>query len=607
MADIIKLLPENIANQIAAGEVVQRPASAVKELLENAIDSGATQISLIVKEGGKSLIQVIDNGKGMSETDARLCFERHATSKIATVDDLFAIKTKGFRGEAMAAIASVTQVELKTKAPETSTGTSIIMEGGNFVSQEPCQSPQGTSVSIKNLFFNVPARRNFLKDDNVEFRHIIDEFERVALAHPEISFKLHSNGNEVYNLPQASLINRITGLLGNSLKDKLVAVNEVTPNITIRGYVGTPVSAKKRRGSQYFFVNNRFIKNGYLHHALMGAYDQLIPADEFPAYFLFIDVPPNTIDVNIHPTKTEVKFEDEKNLYAILKTSVKRALGKNNLAPSIDFDVEQIIEFNYGAKADIKTPQIQVNPNYNPFSDKKSDGENFDKKTAAHSNWQSLYQDYLKPGSESALPQQGENLFHEEPAHFIVPEKFFQIQSKYIAAMYDDGILLIDQQRAHERILYEHYKKSFQQHLPSQQELFPQTIELSSSDMILLNEINEDLKKLGFDIVLFGKDTVVIQGIPADLSSLNSAEVLSGLLENYKLNNLDVKLDKSENICRSLAKNTCIKYGKELQPEEMRLLMEHLFACENHSFNPTGKVVYTQISIYEIDKLFKRN
>ncbi|MGZ3861653.1 MAG: DNA mismatch repair endonuclease MutL [Bacteroidia bacterium] len=607
MADIIKLLPENIANQIAAGEVVQRPASAVKELLENAIDAGATQISLIVKEGGKALMQVIDNGKGMSETDARLCFERHATSKIANADDLFAIKTKGFRGEAMAAIASVTQVELKTKTPDATTATCIIMEGGEFISQEPCQAPQGTSVSVKNLFFNVPARRNFLKDDSVEFRHIVDEFERVVLAHPEISFKLISNGNEVYNLPQTTLINRITGLLGNTLKDKLVAVNEESPTITIRGYVGTPVSAKKRRGSQYFFVNNRFIKNGYLHHAVMGAYDQLIPADEFPAYFLFIDVPPSTIDVNIHPTKTEVKFEDEKNLYAILKTSVKRALGKNNLAPSIDFDVEQIVEFKYGAKNEIKIPQIAVNPNYNPFAKEKSPVDNFDKKAVSNSNWQSLYQDYLKPESEKTLPADGQNLFHEEPLPFAVPEKFFQLQSKYIAAVYDDGILLIDQQRAHERILYEHYKKSFQQHLPSQQELFPQTIELSQADMILLNELNEDLKKLGFDIVPFGKDTVVIQGIPADLSSLNSAEVLTGLFENYKLNNLDVKLDKSENICRSLAKNTGIKYGKELQPEEMRLLMEHLFACENHSFSPAGKVVYTQISIGEIDKLFKKN
>jgi len=599
VADIIKLLPENISNQIAAGEVVQRPASAVKELLENAVDAGATQIALIVKEGGKSLIQVIDNGKGMSETDARMCFERHATSKISTADDLFAITTKGFRGEAMAAIASVTQVELKTKQAGAGAGTQVLIDGGSFTSQEPCQCAQGTSVSIKNLFFNVPARRNFLKDDAVELRHIIDEFERVALAHPDISFKLTSNGNEVYNLAPGALINRITGLLGNTLKEKLVAVNEESPTITVRGYVGTPASAKKRRGTQYFFVNNRFIKNGYLHHAVMGAYEQLIAPDEFPAYFLFIDVPPNTIDINIHPTKTEVKFEDERNLYAILKTSVKRALGKNNLAPSIDFDVEQIVEFNYGTQTGpVKTPQIQVNPSYNPFSGNKETGK-------PASDWQSLYQDYINPNTATSLPQE-EHLFQKEKEHFILPEKFFQLHSKYIVAAFPDGLLLIDQQRAHERILYEHYRNASQHQALSQQELFPQTIELSGADMLLLNELNEDLKKLGFDILPFGKDTVVIQGVPADLSSLNSAEVLHGLLENYKLNNLDVKLDKGENICRALAKNTSIKYGKELQPEEMKLLMEHLFACENHSFSPAGKVVYTKIDLIDLDRLFKK-
>lgn len=598
MADIIKLLPENISNQIAAGEVVQRPASAVKELLENSIDAGATQISLIVKEGGKALMQVIDNGKGMSETDARMCFERHATSKISTADDLFAIKTKGFRGEALAAIASVTQVELKTKTAEASAGTCVVIEGGNFVSQEPCASPQGTSVSIKNLFFNVPARRNFLKDDAVELRHIIDEFERVALAHPEIGFKLHSNNNEVYNLPPAMLINRITGLLGNNLKDKLVSVGEETPGVSIRGYVGTPASARKRRGLQYFFVNNRFIKNGYLHHAVMGAYEQLVAPDEFPAYFLFIDVPANSIDINIHPTKTEVKFEDEKNLYAILKTSVKRSLGKNNLAPSIDFDVEQIIEFNYGTQTGpVKTPEIKYNPSYNPFKEKKEPGQ-------PATDWQSLYQDYLKPEDEGKAGE--EHFFKKEAEHFVVPDKFFQFQLKYIVAAYTDGLLLIDQQRAHERILYEHYKKAAQHAVHSQQELFPQTIELSSADMLLLNELNDDLKKLGFDIVPFGKDTVVIQGVPADLSALNSAEVLQGLLENYKLNNLDVKLDRGENIYRSLARNTSIKYGKELQREEMKLLMEHLFSCEDHSYSPAGKVIYTKIDIFELDRLFRK-
>jgi len=603
VADIINLLPENIANQIAAGEVVQRPSSVVKELLENAVDAGATQISLLVKEGGKALIQVIDNGKGMSETDARMCFERHATSKIKTADDLFAISTKGFRGEALAAISSVAQVELKTKTAEALTGTSVIIEGGNFVSQEPCQCANGTSFSVKNLFFNVPARRNFLKDDTIELRHIIDEFERVAMAHTDVGFKLISNTNEVYNLPPTNLLLRVAGLAGNTLKDKLVAVNEQTPNISITGYVGTPASSKKKRGLQYFFVNNRFIKSAYLDHAVKSAYFQLIPEGEYPAYFLFITVPPNVIDVNIHPTKTEIKFEDEKTVYAILKTSVKRALGKNNLAPSIDFDQEQIVEFNYSKNQGVpQAPKIQYNPSYNPFNDKG------DTKSAANTDWKSLYEDYVKPENQHSYSPSHteENLFHEQKTE-VSFDKVFQLQNKYIVAVTGDGLLLIDQQRAHERIMYEHYKKSAQHPIHSQQELFPQTVELSGADMLLLKELNDDLKNLGFDIVPFGKDTIVVQGVPADLSSLNSVEVLNGLLENYKLNNLDIKLDKGENICRALAQNTCIKYGKELQFEEMKLLVEHLFACDEHAHSPQGKIVYTQINQTDIDKLFKRN
>jgi DNA mismatch repair protein MutL len=602
VADIINLLPENIANQIAAGEVVQRPASVVKELLENAVDAGATQISLLVKEGGKALIQVIDNGKGMSETDARMCFERHATSKIKTADDLFAISTKGFRGEALAAISSVAQVELKTKTAEASTGTSVIIEGGNFITQEPCQCATGTSFSVKNLFFNVPARRNFLKDDAIELRHIIDEFERVAMAHIDVGFKLISNANEVYNLPPTNLLLRVAGLAGNTLKDKLVAVNEQTPNISINGYVGTPASSKKKRGLQYFFVNNRFIKSAYLDHAVKSAYFQLIPEGEYPAYFIFITVPPNVIDVNIHPTKTEIKFEDEKTVYAILKTSVKRALGKNNLAPSIDFDQEQIVEFNYSKNQGVpQAPKIQYNPSYNPFNDKA------ETKSSSNADWKSLYEDYVKPGNEPQISQiDADDLFHEEKKE-ISFDKVFQLQNRYIVAVTQDGLLLIDQQRAHERIMYEHYKKSALHPINSQQELFPQTIELSSADMLLLKELNDDLKNLGFDIVPFGKETIVVQGVPADLSSLNSVEVLNGLLENYKLNNLDIKLDKGENICRALAQNTCIKYGKELQFEEMKLLVEHLFACDEHAHSPQGKIVYTQINQTDIDKLFKRN
>ena len=601
MPDIINLLPENIANQIAAGEVVQRPSSVVKELLENSVDAGATQISLLVKEGGKTLIQVIDNGKGMSETDARMCFERHATSKIKTADDLFAISTKGFRGEALAAISSVAQVELKTKTAEAGAGTSVIIEGGNFVSQELCQCSVGSSFSVKNLFFNVPARRIFLKDDAIELRHIIDEFERVAMAHTDVAFKLISNTNEVYNLPASNLLMRIAGLAGNTLKDKLVAVNEQTPNISITGYVGTPASSKKKRGLQYFFVNNRFIKSAYLDHAVKSAYFQLIPEGEYPAYFIFITVPPNVIDVNIHPTKTEIKFEDEKTVYAILKTSVKRALGKNNLAPSIDFDVEQIVEFNYSKNQGIpQAPKIDYNPSYNPFNEKKET-------RVSNTDWKSLYEDYVKPENQHSFAQQTEeNLFHVQKAE-VSFDKVFQLQSKYIVAITGDGLLLIDQQRAHERIMYEHYKKSAQHPIHSQQELFPQTIELSAADMLLLKDLNDDLKNLGFDIAPFGKDTIVVQGVPADLSSLNSVEVLNGVLENYKLNNLDIKLDKGENICRALAQNTCIKYGKELQFEEMKLLVEYLFACEEHAYSPQGKIVYTQINQTDIDKLFKRS
>ncbi|MBS1646113.1 MAG: DNA mismatch repair endonuclease MutL [Bacteroidetes bacterium] len=596
MPDIINLLPENIANQIAAGEVVQRPASVVKELLENSVDAGATHITLIVKEGGKSLIQITDNGKGMSETDARMCFERHATSKIKTADDLFTISTKGFRGEALAAISSVAQVELKTKTPEATAGTLVAIEGGTFVLQEPCSCGNGTSFSVKNLFFNVPARRNFLKDDAVELRHIIDEFERVAMAHCDISFKLISNGNEIYNVLSGSLLQRILGLMGSTLKDKVVAVNEDTPNISINGYVGTPASAKKKRGLQYLFVNNRFIKNPYIEHAIKNAYFQLIPDGDYPAYFLFLTVLPKTIDVNIHPTKTEIKFEDEKTVYAIVKTSVKRALGKNNLAPSIDFEQDPSLEFAYSkTQTATQTPRIEYNPSYNPFKEGAASNKN--------SDWKTLYEGYINNAPQT--PTQ-EPLF-ELPKTEVLFDKIFQLQNKYIVTLTTDGLLLIDQQRAHERILYEYYKKSKQQPVHSQQELFPQTVELSSHDAMLIQELSDDLKLLGFDIAPFGKDTVVIQGTPVDLSSLNSVEVLNGLLENYKLNNLDVKLDRHENICRALAQNTSIKYGKELHTDEMKLLVEHLFACEEFSFSPHGKIIYSQISQSDIDKLFKRN
>lgn len=615
MPDIISLLPENVANQIAAGEVVQRPSSVVKELLENSVDAGATVIKLIVKDGGKSLIQVIDNGKGMSETDARMCFERHATSKLRTADDLFNILTKGFRGEALAAISAVAQVELKTKTADQSVGILIENEGNKIVTQEACSCPTGTSFSVKNLFFNIPARRNFLKNDNIELRHIVDEFERVALAHPEITFHLFSNNHEMYHLPASQLIVRIESLLSASLKGNLVGVDEVTPGFSIKGYVGKPSAAKKKRGDQYFFVNNRYIKSPYLNFAVSDAYTDLISGDEFPAYVLFIDLPPSTIDINIHPTKTEIKFEDEKTLFVILKTVIKRALGKANLAPSLDFEMEQSFEDVHAMpKGEVKAPQISFNPNYNPFKSSSSSGGGSNKGYESSlyksnkENWQSMYQNHTEGTIEPNLEQDNEQekLFTEQH-HELHVTKYFQLQNKYIVSEINGSLVLIDQHRAHERVLYNHYFSAFENSpVLSQQELFPQTIELSAMDFNLVMELKEELKYLGFDIADFGNNNIVIHGIPADLTGQNSAETIEGILENYKLNNIDVKLDVRENICRSMAKKTCIQYGKELADAEMKLLIEHLFSCEDYSFSPSGKNIISDINASEIDKLFKK-
>ncbi|HEY1038052.1 MAG TPA: DNA mismatch repair endonuclease MutL [Bacteroidia bacterium] len=610
MPDIISLLPENVANQIAAGEVVQRPASIVKELLENAVDAGATSIKLIVKDGGKTLVQVIDNGKGMSETDARMCFERHATSKLKSAEDLFNIHTKGFRGEALAAISAVAQVELKTRTPDNPVGVLIENEGNKIVKQEPCSTAVGTSLSVKNIFFNIPARRNFLKNDSIELKHIVDEFERVALAHPEISFSLFNNNNEMYQLPSSQLIVRIENLFSSSIKGNLVAVNEVTPGFSIKGYVGKPSAAKKKRGEQYFFVNNRFIKSPYLNFAVSDAYTDLISGDEFPAYFIFIDLPPHTIDINIHPTKTEIKFEDEKTLFVILKTAIKRALGKANLAPSLDFDLEQSFEIDYSKpKEEIKAPQITYNPDYNPFKSSSS-SKNYENSLYKNNkeNWQSLYQTHTTGQNEHQFEteQEQEQLFEQNRTELKIG-KLFQLHNKYIVTESQEGLLLIDQHRAHETVMYDHYLKAFGTNaIHSQQELFPQTVELSPIDFNLVQELKEELKYLGFEIENFGKNTVVVHGVPADLTGQNSIEMIEGILENYKLNNIDVKLEVRENLCRSIAKKTCIQYGKELSMQEMQLLTEHLFSLENFSFSPSGKTIITTLNIQELDKLFKK-
>lgn len=607
MSNIISLLPDHVANQIAAGEVVQRPASVVKELLENAIDADATQIKLIVKDAGKSLIQVIDNGQGMSPFDARLCFERHATSKIKNADDLFNILTKGFRGEALASIAAVAQVELKTRQNEDAVAQLIEVDGGKFVQQSECQAPVGTSFSIKNLFFNIPARRNFLKEDSTELRHIIEEFERVALPHYNIHFILYSNNNELFNLPAAGLIQRIMGLFSHNLNQKLVPIEQNTDVVKISGYVGKPETAKKKRGEQYFFVNNRFIKSPYLNHAVYEAYRELIASDAHPAYYIFLEVDPKTIDVNIHPTKTEIKFIDDKTIYALLHSSVKRALGKANVGPSLDFEAE--MSFNLDAPTHNKTitqPTVSYNPEYNPFKTKSFSGSNPSTSSSAKKNWETLYEGFKNSPEET--PEQ--TTFSNETVELnneTVSYKAFQLAGKYIVTSFGQNAVLIDQQRAHERILYEHFLNIKEQNPNSvQQMLFPIHMELSNNDFALIQGLKSEFNVLGFDLEPFGKNNIVINGTPAELGELNAQQMIEGILESYKLNLLDKKIDIHDNLCRALAKNTCIKYGKSLDDTEMQTIISHLLNCNEPLYSPNGKPVMMEVEKEEIEKFFKR-
>ncbi|MCX6312235.1 MAG: DNA mismatch repair endonuclease MutL [Bacteroidetes bacterium] len=619
MPDIIRLLPDSVANQIAAGEVVQRPASAVKELMENAVDAGATSVKLIVKDAGRTLIQIVDDGSGMSDTDARISFERHATSKIKSADDLFNLHTMGFRGEALASIAAIAQVELKTKREEDEIGTCISIEGSVFKSQEACAIPTGTSFSIKNLFFNVPARRNFLKSDAVEFRHIMEEFERVAFAHPHIAFSLTNNGTEVFNLAKGNLRQRIIALYGNPYNQRLVPVDESTNIVQISGFIGKPEFAKRTRGEQFFFLNNRFIKNGYLHHAVQGAFEQMLPHDSFATYFLFLEVDPHTIDVNIHPTKTEVKFEDERAVYAILRSSIKRALGQYNISPSIDFNQEMSMEIPYNQKGVPVAPGIHVNPNYNPFSNNNpgiSDGNNFSQKEkSVPSNWQEMFTSHMQKEdslSENSIMEikEGEQLRHsdlENANENKTSGKIWQLHERYILTPIKSGILVIDQQRAHERILFEKFLRSIEQHnAPVQQILFPETMEFSPSDSAIVTSLLDDFNALGFDLRSFGNNTFVVHGIPAGMEESNCVELLDGVLETYKQNEQELHMQPRENIARSMAKQAAVKPGRSLSILEMHALADELFACESPSHAPDGKPAFINFPIEELDKRFKR-
>ncbi|MEO6882774.1 MAG: DNA mismatch repair endonuclease MutL [Bacteroidia bacterium] len=609
MPDIIQLLPDSVANQIAAGEVIQRPASVVKELLENAVDAGSSAIKLIVKDAGKTLIQIIDNGCGMSETDARMSFERHATSKIRKADDLFALRTKGFRGEALASIGAIAHVELKTKKTEDQTGVSILMEGSEIKKQESCACTDGTSFSVKNLFYNVPARRNFLKTDAVEIRHIIDEFERVALVHPEIYFSFHHNNTEIFNLEKGTFIQRIVAVFGNNYKQRLVAVDEETNYVKIKGYISKPENAKKTRGEQFFFINKRFIKSPYLNHAIQAAYQKLIPTGTFPSYFIMLELDPKTIDINIHPTKTEIKFEDERAVYSILLSVVRQSLGKNNLTPSIDFEQETSFNLLPIPKDKIViAPEIKVNKQFNPFKTEISYPRNETPLERSNkNNWGKLYENHLVVEQKN-VPEK--NIFsNEKTDHRLESDKQIlgQLHGKYILVSDESGLFIIDQQAAHERVLYEYYLENSQKKiLKTQQQLFPQTVQFSVGDFELLKSLQEEMKAMGFDIREFGKNTFIVQGLPTEGITSDCKNFMEELLEQYKHASSELKSDKTENLARAMAKNTAIKSGKILREEEMRGLIDNLFICKTPAFSPSGKPVMMNWSMEELDKKFKK-
>jgi DNA mismatch repair protein MutL len=604
MGDIIRLLPDSVANQIAAGEVIQRPASAVKELLENSVDSGATKIQLIIEDAGKILIQVIDNGSGMTENDARMCFERHATSKIESAEQLFAIKTKGFRGEAMASIAAIAQVEMKCRTEENPIGILIHIAASKIRKQEPCQAPKGTNISVKNLFFNVPARRNFLKSNQVETRHIMDEFTRVALAHTNLEMSLFHDGDDIYTLKQTNLRQRIVDLFGKGFNEKLVPINEETSMAKIEGFIGKPEYARKKRGEQFFFVNNRFIRSAYLNHAIASAYDELLVEKTHPAYFIFFTVEPSFIDINIHPTKTEIKFEDEKSIYAILRSAVRQSLGKFNISPTIDFNQEMSINFPPPPK-NVRIVQPELPVSSGAVSTKGAHSAAItrtrpeDWKGKGDEDWQKLY----------------EGLPHQIPISTTIQSKMavdesvvkrpIQIHGKYILSSIKSGTIIIDQKRAHERIVYEQIVQSLAlQQAPKQQHLFPINIELSSSDSKMLKGILPEVKLLGMDIEPFGKNTFIVQGLATYISESSVKEVVDEILEEYNQSESLSTSKKLDKLAQAMARRASIDYGKILQPAEMTQLIDELFACDLPYSAPNGKPTLLTLGLDELQKRF---
>lgn len=615
MDDVIRLLPVSVANQIAAGEVVQRPASAVKELLENAIDAGASKIQLIIKDAGRTLIQVVDNGKGMSYNDARLAFERHATSKITSADDLFNLNTKGFRGEALASIAAIAQVELKTCRATDELGVKLIVEGSEVKLQDYDACQHGSSISVRNLFFNVPARRNFLKSNGVESKHIFDEFHRVALAHPDIHFELIGNQSEQYILPPGNLRQRISGIFGKNYNERLVPIEESTDVVKVSGFVIKPEFARKMRGEQFLFVNDRYIKSSYLHHAVVNAYSELIPSNEHPSYWIFLNVEPQRIDINIHPTKTEIKFEDERPIYAILQSTIRNALGKFSIKPSLDFDRDPLFDKDFADDREIKQPHITVNPNYNPFKtggggggggrnqpikpnaqDREVWGQTLEKATV---DFETLSRDlgFIAPDvEETSVQQQSMELTAPD-----VRPTFFQLDGRYIVSHIRSGIVVIHQQRAHERILYDKYQETDTK-IPAQQLIFPLQVALDQPRMTLINESMANMRDQGFDVSTAG-DLLIFQAVPSGINNFDSDGFVEALLNELQEGEISQKTNK---VALAIARSQCIRSGKKLQPSEMNNLVDNLFACKEPQYSPTGLPIMVIYTLEDLANRFKR-
>ncbi len=626
MPDIIQLLPDSVANQIAAGEVIQRPASVVKELVENAIDAGSTAVTINIKDSGRTLIQVIDNGKGMSPTDARMSFERHATSKIREANDLFAIRTMGFRGEALASIAGVADVELRTRQHGEELGTYIHILGSAIQKQEADHCAEGTNFSVKNIFFNIPARRKFLKSNSSELKYIITEVQRVALANPELAISLYHNNSVIYNLPSENVRKRIISLFGKNINQSLIPVDTNTSLINISGFIGQPKSARKTLGEQFFFVNGRFMKHPFFNRAVQQAYDRILPPETFPSYFLYFEVDPAAIDINIHPTKTEIKFEDEQSSWHIIQASVREAIGKFNLMPSIDFDQAGSIDIPLSPLpgSSVPEPEIRINPNFNPFEKERGSDRSYSSPTTYRDernmdNWQALYRGFEREADQNDLSrgdhsdnqedwvnQEGVQQEFKNEGLSIENHNFLQFKNKYILTPVKSGLMVIDQRRAHERILYENFLRIIDNHLAiSQRQLFPAKLELNAVDQEILVVLDEELRALGFEVRHSGEDIYYIEGIPALLSHLNASDLVIKLIEDFKNRPVDVKEEIKEHIALLLSQSSAINYGVALKSEEILELFNLLFACKTPNYSPSGKTTVSIVSFQDFEKLIR--